>query len=315
MKRLDSDATGIRSDAQRLRHDPARRASLDARVHRYLDAPVALAAILFVLVAFIQINNTGGIALPWHRRFWRHGPPGILFWGIWAFLALEYLAKLMLAPDKGAYLRRHWRGAVVAALPFFGVLRLADIAIVAPLLGFLRGHSDHPHLAILRKRKLGRLLLVTALVILLAAVLEYILEKGASGGTITTFRQALWWAAATVTTVANQLYPVTTGGEVVAFLLMVYAVVVFAYLASSMASALIGGDAQQAAQQPNQPNQANQPNQGGQTSQTGQPSIPPAVEAPGPNRVDAGGYVALSQGELDTLRALLDRAQAARPPG
>jgi len=204
---------------------------------------------------------------------------------------------------------------VVAALPVFGVLRLADVAIVTPLLGFLRGHGDHPHLAILRKRKLGRLLLVTALVVLLAAVLEYICENGARGGTITTFGQALWWAAATVTTVANQLYPVTTGGEIVAFLLMVYAVVVFAYLASSMASALISGDAQQAAQQPNQPNQPNQGGQTSQTSQTGQPSIPPAGEAPGLNRADAGGYVALSQGERDTLRALLDRTQAARPPG
>ncbi len=62
--------------------------------------------------------------------------------------------------------------------------------------------------------------------LLLAAVLEYILENGASGGTITTFGQALWWGAATVTRVANQLYPVTTGGEIVAFLLMVYAIVV-----------------------------------------------------------------------------------------
>jgi voltage-gated potassium channel len=309
MKRVDADVAAGRADVWRVRHDPARRESLDARVHRYLSAPVALASLLFVLVAVIQLNNTGGLAVPWHRRFWRHGPPGLLFWGTWAFLVLEYLAKLALAPDKRAYLRRHWRGAVVAALPVFGVVRLADVAIVAPLLGLLHGHGTQPHLAILRKRKLGRLLLVTALVILLAAVLEYICENGARGATITTFGQALWWAAATVTTVANQLYPVTTGGEIVAFLLMVYAVVVFAYLASSMASALIGGDAQQAAQQPNQPNQ------GGQTSQTGQPSIPPAGEAPGLNRATAGGYVALSQGELDTLRALLDRAQAARPPG
>ncbi len=280
-------------------------------MHRYLNAPVALASLLFVLVAFIQLNNMGGIAVPWHRRFWRHGPPEILFWGTWAFLVLEYLAKLALAPDKGAYLRRHWRGAVVAALPVFGVLRLADVAIVAPLIGFLHGHGDHPHLAILRKRKLGRLLLVTALVILLAAVLEYILENGASAGTITTFGQALWWAAATVTTVANQLYPVTTGGEIVAFLLMVYAVVVFAYLASSMASALIGGDAQQAAQQPNQPGPAGHNAPPVQPDQSGRLGQAPPV----PDQGASDGYVALSQDELDTLRALLDRAQTVRPPG
>ncbi len=100
MKRVDADVDAGRSDAQRLRHDPARRASLDARVHCYLSVPVALAAILFVLVAVIQLNNAGGIAVPWHRRFWRHGPPGILFWGIWAFLVLEYLAKLALAPTR-----------------------------------------------------------------------------------------------------------------------------------------------------------------------------------------------------------------------
>jgi len=89
--------------------------------------------------------------------------------------------------------------------------------------------------------------------------------------------------AATVTRVANQLYPVTTGGEIVAFLLMVYAVVVFAYLASSMASALIGGDAQQVAQ-PGPSGQAVQPDQ----------SRRPGQAVSGPSQKTPGGYVTLS---------------------
>lgn len=299
MTTLAPAARHVPSGVARLRDDPVRRERVRTRVHHYLNMPAALASILFVLVGFIQFSNTGGEAVPWHRRFWQHGPPALLFWGTWAFLVLEFLFAVVVAPDKKAYIRNHWPEAAAAALPGFGVLRLADAAVLAPLLHLLADRGEHPRLAILRKRKLGLLLLVTALVILLAAVLEYLFEYGARGATITTFGQALWWAAATVTTVANQLYPVTTGGEIVGFLLMVYAVVVFAYLASSMASALIGGDAQEAAQQANA---------SGQAAQQGQSAV--AAE-----RTPRDGPIALTQSELEALRALLERAQATRQGG
>jgi hypothetical protein len=45
----------------------AHREHLRHKVHRYLNLPVALAAILFVLIAFTHISGTGTV--PWRRHF------------------------------------------------------------------------------------------------------------------------------------------------------------------------------------------------------------------------------------------------------
>src|SRR5579883_1247853 len=178
-------------DAQSTDH-AARREHMRHRLHRYLNLPVALAAILFVLVAFTHISGAGTV--PWHHRFW-HGPSVILLWIIWGFFIVEFLTKLALAPHKPTYLRCHWFDGVVALLPVCGVLRLIEVLLISPLLNLLRGEEVHPHLAILAKRKLGKLALISVLVILIVACLGYIFESGAKGATINTFGDALWWAA------------------------------------------------------------------------------------------------------------------------
>lgn len=302
----------------------ARRDHLRHRVHRYLNLPVALAAILFVLVAFTHISGTGTV--PWHHRFW-HGPSVILLWAIWAFFIVEFCAKFALAPHKPTYLRCHWFDAIVALLPVCGVLRLIEVVLISPLIRFVRGEEARPHLAILAKRKLDKLALTSALVILITACLAYIVESGARGSTINTFGDALWWAAATATTVANQLYPVTIPGEIVAFVLMLFAIGVFSYLTSSIASALIGGDAaesddgnqsgdsnqDQSNQSQSQNSQPQNQSQNGQnqTSQ-GQGMQGQSAGQPGPNGAGTGQYpqgVTLSPDEIATLRALLDRLE------
>jgi voltage-gated potassium channel len=296
------------TDSQPLDDPASTRDRLRHHVHHYLNLPVALASILFVLIAFTHISGTGSV--PWHRRFW-HGPPAILLWLIWGGLILEFLAKFSLAPRKQAYLQRHWPDVLVALAPFTGILRLLDALVVSPLVRLLLGRRAHPHLAILAKRKLDRLALISALVILIAAVLAYIFESGARGSTMPTFGDALWWAAATATTVANQLYPVTAGGEIVAFGLMLFAIGVFSYLTSSFASALIGGDAQENAQS-DQSNQVGQTNassdQGAAQTDTrvGAGAVPTDTSsAQGATEVT----ICLSKSELETLRAILNRAQ------
>jgi voltage-gated potassium channel len=286
-------------------------------VHHYLNLPVALASILFVLVAFVQISDTG--RMPWRQRFW-HGPPAILLWLIWAFFIVEFGAKFALAPHKPTYLRRHWVDALVALLPVCGVLRLIEVVLISPLLRVIRGEKPHPHLAILAKRKLDKLALVSVLVILIVACLAYIFENGAKGSPIQTFGDALWWAAATATTVGNQLYPVTIPGEILAFALMLFAIGVFSYLTSSLASALIGGDADEAADDSDQSDTSGQAqasqgspvpaqqgaNRAGQTSAASAPRASAAATSSQPSH-NGVGSVTLSPDEIAALCALLDR--------
>jgi voltage-gated potassium channel len=295
----------------------ARREHLRHNVHHYLNLPVALAAILFVLIAFTHISGTGTV--PWRRHFW-HGPSVVLLWLIWAFFLGEFVAKFALAPHKPTYLRRHWVDALVALLPVCGVLRLIEVVLISPLIRVVRGEKPHPHLAILAKRKLDKLALTSVLVILIAACLAYIFENGAKGSPIQTFGDALWWAAATATTVGNQLYPVTIPGEILAFALMLFAIGVFSYLTSSLASALIGGDADETAKDSDRSDTSSQ-DQGAQGSpapaQPGAKGVGPANTASAPSASAAAplsqpshngaGSVTLSPDEIAALRALLDR--------
>jgi len=56
----------------------------------------------------------------------------------------------------------------------------------------------------------------------------------------------LWWSAALVTTIGSELYPVTTGGRILGFLIMIYAIGIFTYFISSVASVLAALDTRRA---------------------------------------------------------------------
>ena len=83
------------------------------------------------------------------------------------------------------------------------------------------------------------------MVVIVGGALVFILEAGAPGGQIRTFGDALYWSATLVTTVGNELYPVTVGGRILAFLLMLYAVGIFSYFIASISTVLVGLDAEQ----------------------------------------------------------------------
>lgn len=285
-----------------LQHSPGGEAA-HKRLDNYLDTPAVLGALLMLLLAYSQFS--GRLGKPWH------GAPAVLFWIIWGCFLLEFLAKVALADDKGKYVRDHKLELLSALLPVFAVLRIAESIRTTPL--------PPPHLAILKRRQLGKLLLISALMIFIFALLELLFEAGAKNANITTFGQALYWAATNVTTVSSQFYPVTEGGELISFLIMVYAVVVFGYLASALASALIGGDAQQAADNAVQAaQQANAVSRGAQDATTRakqstgvqQPASSARILAQG----DGGQTLQLTPQEIETLRALLDRLSSADGP-
>lgn len=257
----------------RLRDDPERRESLRERLDRYLDLPLALASVLMVLIAVIEIG--GEVAEPWDARL------AVLGWSLWGLFFVEFAVKLALAPDKRAYLKGHPLDVIVLLVPFLRFLRLLQVLRLTRALPVFRllifgGRGSGAAVVLLRRRRLGQLALVSVLVVLIGAAAGYALEAGAPGGTITGFGDALWWSAALVTTVGSELYPVTAGGRFLGFFLMLYAVGVFSYFIASIASVLVGLDAQQ--------------------------EIPeePAAEGDG---------VRLRESELDALRRILDRAE------
>lgn len=232
------------NDTEKLREDPTTREKLREKLDRYLDLPLALASLVVVLLVIIQL--TGEVSEPWRGRM------EALSWGLWGLFFLEFAAKFALAPVKRRYLRKNWLDVLVVLLPFLKFLRLARVLRATRALPIFRllvfgGRGSGSALALLRRRRLGQLGIVSIMVILLGASVGYLIEADAPGTTIENFGDALWWAAALVTTVGSELYPVTAGGRILAFLLMIYAIGVFSYFIGAIASVLVDFDSRQKA--------------------------------------------------------------------
>ena len=228
---------------KRLWDDPAAREELLERLDRYLDVPLALASLALVLLAVIELS--GEVSGPWQGRL------AALSWALWGLFFVEFAAKLALAPVKRRYLRKHWLDALIVLLPFLRILRLVRIvqaarALPAFWLLVFGGRGSQSTLALLKRRRIGQLAIISAMVILIGAALGFLLEAGAPGARIQDFGDALWWSGALVTTVSSELYPVTAAGRVLGFLLMLYAIGIFTYFIGSVSSVLVALDARPA---------------------------------------------------------------------
>ena len=241
--RYNSGIVGEQRDkSKRLRDDYTTREALREKLERYLDLPLALASVVVVLLVLIQLG--GDLREPWRGRI------EILSWILWGLFFLEFVAKFALAPVKRRYLRRHWLDVLVVLLPFLKFLRLARVLRATRALPVIRllifgGRGSESALTLLKRRRLGQLAIVSAMVVLIGAAAGFLLEANVPGSQIKSFGDALWWAAALVTTVGSDLNPATTGGRIVSFLLMLYAIGVFSYFIGSIASILVEFDRKQ----------------------------------------------------------------------
>jgi voltage-gated potassium channel len=223
-----------------LREDPPAREELREKLARYLDVPLALASLALVLLAVIEL--TGEVSGPWRGRL------AALGWGLWSLFFVEFVVKFALAPVKRHYLRRRWLDALIVLLPFLRILRLARVVQATKALPTFRllifgGRGSQSTLELLKRRRLGQLAIISAMVILIGAALGLLLESGAPESRIQDFGDALWWSAALVTTIGSELYPVTTAGRILAFLIMIYAIGIFTYFIGSVAPVLVALDA------------------------------------------------------------------------
>ncbi len=170
---------------------------------------------------------------------------------IWVVFIAEFALRFTLAPAKGRFLRRNWLTALALlapALRLVGALRVLRVARAARSLRLVRiiGTANRTMgalRAMMRRRGLGYVLVLTMLVTLLGAggMLAFEPATAVAGG-FEGFWDALWWTAMLVSTMGSAYWPQTPEGRLLCLLLSLYGLAVFGYITASFASFFVGRD-------------------------------------------------------------------------
>jgi len=175
---------------------------------------------------------------------------------IWIIFVIDFLVRLVLAPEKVAYLKRNWLTIPALAVPALRVFRIARVVRILSVTRAARGmrlfrvvsslnRGSRALARTMRRRGLGYALALTVIVVVAGAAGMYAFEQDASGGGyFATFGSSLWWTAMVMTTMGADTFPVTAEGRLLCLLLALYAFVVFGYATASLATFFLARDAE-----------------------------------------------------------------------
>lgn len=172
----------------------------------------------------------------------------------------EYLLRLYVADDKIKYIFSFF-GLIdlLAVLPFYlttgvdlrsiRVFRLLRLLRVLKLLRFNKAVARLSRAFTIAREELVLFAVATSMMLFVSAVGIYYFENGAQPETFASVFHALWWSVTTLTTVGyGDMYPVTLGGRIFAFLVLMIGLGIVAVPAGLLASALSKARAEQDSQ-------------------------------------------------------------------
>ncbi|WP_349827108.1 potassium channel family protein [Brevibacterium litoralis] len=218
----DTAAARREEAAARIRVRELRELSRVARWERRVEIPLLLMAVAFVAAYAITVlkPDLDPTLETWVR---------VVTWTTWGAFAVDFLVRVCLAERRFRYILRHWYDVLIIALPFFRPLRIIRV------IGTLK---------VLNRVFVGRFIGmqaayvgVTAVTCIFFGALSVLdMEAEHPEALITTYPDALWWAVVTTTTVGyGDLYPITTGGKIVAVVLMMVGIALIGSVTAGLA--------------------------------------------------------------------------------
>lgn len=211
--------------------DAARRADLLARLEHWTAKPLTVLALLLIplLLAplLFDLSDEAEELLLWADYL------------IWGLFAIDLIARVIIAPDRLSYLRRHWLDVVIVVVPVLRPLRATRALRLLWVVG-ASGRAFDGFGRFLTRRGTGWLLLTGLLVVIVSAALVVVVERDDPNASISSFGDGLWWAIATVTTVGyGDKYPMTAAGRAIAVILMVLGIAAFGLVTANLAALFV----------------------------------------------------------------------------
>lgn len=193
--------------------------------HRRTAWPLVAASLVYLLAySWRVIADLSGSA--WTVTTW-------VMAVTWAMFIIDYIVRLCLAEDRGAWFRHHLGALAFALIP---VLRLVQLLRVLTRVPALRGTAG----AALRTKIIVYSIGVTAVLIYVASLAALEAERHAPSATIVSFGDALWWSWVSATTTGyGDLVPVTASGRLVGVGLMGGGVVLAGIITATLASWIV----------------------------------------------------------------------------
>jgi len=164
---------------------------------------------------------------------------------------VDFLISLWRAPQRGDFFfrRRGWMdllGAIpiVRDMRWVALFRLARLNRFVRIIRHLRGREPEQVLAETRqnpeKAAVFTMLIVAFVMITISSFLILVFENRAPGASIKSGEDAIWWSFVTIATVGYGDYvPVTILGRVLAVVLMIFGISIFAILTSFVRTTIV----------------------------------------------------------------------------
>lgn len=150
---------------------------------------------------------------------------------LWAVFIVDFIVRLVLAPQKGQFLRRRWFDLLSIVVPFLRAFLIVGYVWRLPV--FERSA------VLLRARLMVCVPLFALLFVYTASTAVWFAERRHPHASIVNLGDAIWWGFTTITTVGYGDYtPVTVTGRFVAICLMVGGIFVVGITSALFISAL-----------------------------------------------------------------------------
>ncbi|MEO5946154.1 MAG: ion transporter [Chitinophagaceae bacterium] len=170
---------------------------------------------------------------------------------IWIIFIIDFVIKLILAPEKKLFMKKNWLtviSLIVPALRLFRFFRFIQVIRGARGLRVFKvvsslNRSMRSLAATMRRRGFLYVVLLAVVVTVAGAAGMYGIEKGNQG--FESYGMALWWTAMRIITAGSEYFPLSPEGKGLAFILALFGYAIFGYVTATLATFFIGRDAEE----------------------------------------------------------------------